>query len=417
MNPWARVFVPFAAGYFLSYLLRNANAVIAPELVRDLGVSASDLGLLTAAYLLAFGAFQLPLGLLLDRYGPRRVEAALLLVAAAGSASFAFADSLGGLVAARALIGLGVSACLMASFKAFSLWFPAERQASLNAAVMAAGGMGALTATMPLGWALPLAGWRGVFLGLAVLVLLAVAAILGTPEKEKVGAHETLPDQLRGLGTIFASRAFWRFAPQTATIVGGFMAVQGLWAVPWLMTFSGLTREAAAFHLLLTGIAMLGGFLALAFLVNPLRRRGIPPERILAVGMGLGVAVNAAIVLDLLPTHASWFLIGLVFSVGNLAYALLQMRFAPQLAGRVNTALNLGAFIGAFALQWGFGAAIDLLAGQGLGQREAYQWSFAALVLLQAASYGWFVSGRRSRERIDSSTNMPNTAKAEKPPT
>jgi MFS family permease len=395
MNPWARVFLPFAAGYYLSYLLRNVNAIIAPELTRDLAVSAADLGLLTAAYLLAFGAFQLPLGILLDRYGPRRVEAALLLIAAAGCGLFALAEGLAGLTTARALIGLGVSACLMASFKAFSLWFPAERQASLNAAVMAAGGLGALTATTPLGWMLPLAGWRGLFVGLAVLALLAAAAIFSTPEKaQKVGAGETVTEQLRGLGTILASPAFWRFAPQTAMIVGGFMAVQGLWAVPWLMSFNGLTRESAALHLLFTSIAMLAGFLAIAFFVIPLKRRGIPPERILAVGMGLGVAVNAAIAFDLLPTQLSWFLLGLVFSVGNLAYALLQAQFAPGLAGRVNTALNLGAFAGAFGLQWGFGAGVDLLAASGFARREAFQWTFVTLVLLQAASYGWFLRRR-----------------------
>jgi predicted MFS family arabinose efflux permease len=396
MNPWLRVFAPFAAGYYLSYLLRNVNAVIAPELTRDLGVSAADLGLLTSAYLLAFGAFQLPLGLLLDRYGPRRVEAALLLIAASGCALFALGTHLVGLGTARALIGLGVSACLMASFKAFSLWFPAERQASLNAAVMAAGGLGALTATTPLGWALPVVGWRGAFFVLAVLAVLAAAAIFSTPEKEKVGASETVADQLRGLGEILQSRVFWRFAPQTAMIVGGFMAVQGLWAVPWLMHFNGLSRDAAAFHLLLTGIAMLAGFLAIAFFVIPLQRRGIPPERILRVGMGLGVAANAAIAFDLLPTHASWFCIGLVFSVGNLAYALLQARFPAALAGRVNTALNLGAFAGAFGLQWGFGALVDALSAGGYGQRDAFQWTFAALVLLQAASYGWFVRGGRT---------------------
>jgi len=395
MNPWLRVFLPFAAGYYLSYLLRNVNAVIAPELTRDLGVSAADLGLLTSAYLLAFGAFQLPLGLLLDRHGPRRVEAGLLLIAAAGCALFALGDGLGQLATARALIGLGVSACLMASFKAFSLWFPAERQASLNAAVMAAGGLGALTATTPLGWVLPAAGWRGVFFALAALAVLAAAAIFSTPEKQKVGAGETVAEQLRGLGHILRSRVFWRYVPQTAMIVGGFMAVQGLWAVPWLMHFNGLTRDAAAFHLLLTGSAMLIGFLAIAAFVIPLKRRGIPPERILALGMGLGVAANGAIALDLLPTHAIWFFSGLVFSVGNLAYALLQSEFPPALAGRVNTALNLGAFAGAFGLQWGFGALVDALAAGGLGQREAFQWTFAALVLLQAASYGWYVLGGR----------------------
>jgi hypothetical protein len=202
--------------------------------------------------------------------------------------------------------------------------------------------------------------------------------------------------QLRGLGSILASPAFWRFAPQTATIVGGFMAVQGLWAVPWLMTFNGLTREAAAFHLLLTGIAMLIGFLSIATLVLPLKRRGIPPGRILLVGMGAGVLVNLTVALDLLPTHFTWFALGLVFSVGNLAYALLQAEFPPTLAGRANTTLNLFAFAGAFSLQWGFGALVDALAGPGgLPRRDAFQWTFLALVALQAASYGWFALGAR----------------------
>src|SRR5512137_784805 len=167
MNPWLRVFLPFASGYYLSYLLRNANAVIAPELVRELGVSSAGLGLLTSAYLLAFGAFQLPLGILLDRLGPRRVEAGLLLVAAAGSAFFALGGTLPELALARAAIGLGVSACLMASFKAFSVWFPPDRLPSLNAAVMMAGGLGALAATTPLSAAVPLLHWRGVFLALS----------------------------------------------------------------------------------------------------------------------------------------------------------------------------------------------------------------------------------------------------------
>jgi MFS family permease len=175
-NLWIKVFLPFAAGYYLSYLLRTVNAVIAPELTRELTLTAADLGLLTSAYLLAFAAFQIPLGLLLDRYGPRRVEAGLLLVAAAGTLLFAFGRSPFELTLARGLIGLGVSSCLMAAFKGFAQNFPAERQASLTGAIMASGGLGAITASLPLEFALPLFGWRGVFQGLTFL-LLAVAAL------------------------------------------------------------------------------------------------------------------------------------------------------------------------------------------------------------------------------------------------
>ena len=391
MNLWLRVFMPFAAGYYFSYFLRNVNAVIAPELTRELGVSAADLGLLTSAYLLTFGAVQLPLGLALDRYGARRVEAFLLLIAAAGCALFAVGNSLTELAVARALIGLGVSACLMASFKAFSQWFGTERQASLNAAIMAAGGLGALTASTPLSWAIPQFGWRAVFVALAVAGLAAAAGIFSTPEKPRGGAQESLRSQLAGLTEVLSSSAFWRYAPQSTLIIGGFLALQGLWAVPWLMNFSGLPREAAAHHLLLMGSGMLVGFLGIAFGVAPLAARGLGPLRLLQVGMGIGLVATLLIVLGAAPGEPLWFIFGLVFSVGNLAYALLQGHYNPALAGRVNTALNLMVFVGAFCIQWGFGAAVDALQAGGYALRAAYQITFGGLLALQVASWLWFL--------------------------
>ena len=397
MNLWLRVFLPFAAGYYFSYFLRNVNAVIAPELTRELAVSAADLGLLTSAYLLAFGAVQLPLGLALDRYGPRRVETFLLLIAATGCALFAAGNSLTELAVARALIGLGVSSCLMASFKAFSQWFGTERQASLNAAIMAAGGLGALTASTPLSWAIPHFGWRTVFIVLAVAGVAAAAGIFSTPDKFGNARPEPLRSQLAGLGEVLASRAFWCYAPQTMLIIGGFLALQGLWAVPWLMNFSGLPREAAAHHLLLMGSGMLIGFLGIAFGVAPLAARGFGPLRLLKTGMGIGLVATLLIVLGTAPGEPLWFIFGMVFSVGNLAYALLQGHYSPALAGRVNTALNLMAFVGAFAIQWGFGAAVDALQAAGHAPRAAYQITFAALLAVQAASYLWFLSGARTQ--------------------
>ncbi len=222
---------------------------------------------------------------------------------------------------------------------------------------------------------------------------MVAAAIFATPARRGEGSRETPGEQLRALGGILKSRVFWRFAPQTAAIVGGFMAIQGLWAVPWLIEVNGQTRESAAFHLLLTSGAMLAGFLAIAFLVVPLQRRGIEPETILKAGMGVGVLVSLAIVADLGATYTLWFALGLVFSVGNLAYALLSSHFPPHLSGRVNTALNLGAFIGAFGLQWGFGALLDVLQANGLPPREAYRWTYGGLLALQALAYGWFMLG------------------------
>jgi MFS family permease len=395
MNSWLRIFLPFAAGYYLSYLLRNVNAIIAPELTRELGVTAAELGLLTSAYLLAFGAFQLPLGILLDRYGPRRVETGLLLIAAAGCAFFAFGGSLPKLALARAAIGLGVSACLMASFKAFSVWFPAERQPSLNAAVMVAGSLGALSATTPLSAAVPVFGWRGVFLVLAGVALAAAAGIWSTPDKATARSGETLGQQLKALGGIVTSRVFWRYAPQSTMALGGFMALQGLWAVPWLMQVGGHTRDAAAFHMFLTTGAMMCGFLCIAVFIVPLKKRGIQPDSVLAAGMGLGLLAMFGLLLGIGNSHALWFLLGLVFSVGNLAYALLSGHFPPALSGRANTALNLGSFVGAFGIQWGYGALLDTLTGSGWTLAEAHRAAFGTLLALQVASFGWYLLGGR----------------------
>lgn len=401
-NPWTRVFAPFATGYFLSYLLRNANAVISPELRQDLGLSAADLGLLTSAYLLVFGAFQLPLGLLLDRFGPRRVETALLLICAAGCVLFATGHGLAQLTLARALIGLGVSACLMASFKSFSLWFPLERQASLNAAIMAAGGLGALMASSPLSALLPVLGWRGIFFAIAGLSLVVALLIFTSPEKTGRAERETLAKQLAGLATIFTSRAFWRFAPQTTLVVGGFMALQGLWALPFMTQVDQLAREKAANVLLLMAVAMMIGFLFIAFFVRRLAQAGLPPARLLAIGIGCGLVATLGIVLQVAPAWLLWPMLGLVFAVSNLAYALLCAEFPVQLAGRVNTALNFGAFVGAFGIQWLFGIAVDGFQAAGLTAPAAHRATLAGLLVLQTAGWLWYVRETR-RARLSAS--------------
>ncbi len=401
MNAWLRVFLPFAAAYFLSYFLRNANAVIAPDLERELSISSSSLGLLTSTYLLAFAAAQLPLGVALDRFGPRRVESALLLVAATGCGLFATGTSLTQLTIGRALVGLGVSACLMASFKVFSQWFDAGRQAAINAAILAAGALGALSASMPLSWAVPFLGWRTVFALLALACAAAAVGIWNTPEKAAGRDGEPLRTQLIALGGVLRSRQFWRFAPLSTLTIGGFMAIQGLWAVPWLMNFGGLDRGAAALHLLLAGVGMLVGFLGLAFGLGPLSQRGVPPERVLQAGLALGLPATLLIVLGIGPTPVLWWILGVAFSTSNLAYALLQRHFPVALAGRVNTALNLMVFLGAFSIQWGFGALVDALQAGGLPLRSAFQASFAILLVLQVAGWGWYARpgpGRMGRQ-------------------
>ncbi|HEX2333254.1 MAG TPA: MFS transporter, partial [Burkholderiales bacterium] len=207
------VFCPFAAGYYLSYFYRYVNAVIASDLVRDFGLAPSDLGLLTSAYFLSFAAAQLPLGVALDRFGPRRCTAALFCIAGAGALMFGLARDLAMLSAGRALIGLGVSAGLMGSIKAFTLWFPRERLTALSGWMIGVGSLGTLSATAPVEALLGPFGWRTLFLGLGALSVAAAAAIfLVVPERALPGQADPWREQVAVIGRIFARLDFWRIA-------------------------------------------------------------------------------------------------------------------------------------------------------------------------------------------------------------
>ena len=397
-HPWLRLFLPFAAGYFLSYLYRTANAIIGPVLARELHLGDNALGLLTSTYFLAFGAAQLPLGMLLDRFGPRRVEAGLLLLAAAGAATFGLADTLGGLAIGRAPIGLGVAACLMASFKAFSLWFPPERQASLTGWVMASGGLGALAAAKPLELALGFASWRDISLGLAVATLL-VAALLWylVPDQETHASGSGIAEQLRGVKTVFSSRHFWRYAPMGFCFTGGFMAVQGLWASRWMSVLEGLDSAAIASRLTVMSGSMLAGFLFMGFFATTLVRRGFKLEKIYIGAMSLALACFGLIAsLPSLAGNLLWPVLGACFSLSNIAYSLVAQAFPPALSGRANTSLNLLVFAGAFGLQWGIGIFVDAQQAAGWAGDAAFRAAFQSLLGIQLLAFVWLLRPARS---------------------
>ncbi len=398
-----RVSLPFALGYFLSYLFRAVNAVIAPELVADLGLNPADLGLLTSTYFLTFAFAQLPLGLLLDRYGPRLVETVLLLFAAAGAFLFARATSLEGLVLGRALIGFGVSACLMAAFKAFVMWYPVSRLPLVNGLQMAAGGLGALTATAPIRTALNHTDWRGVFVVLALLTA-AVALILfrTVPERATEGAGESLGVQLRGIRHIFTSPVFWRIAPWAVASQAAFLSIQGLWSGPWLRDVANLTPDGSARILLGVAAAMVAGFLLIGFIAERLARLGIRPAQVAISGMGLFMLTQLALILGGGPWPVlTWLLFGFFGTTSILPYAILSQSFPSHLAGRVNTGLNVLVFLAAFAAQWGIGVIIGLWPqlADGRFAPAGYQAGFGLVLLLQLTTCTWYgLAGRRATE-------------------
>ncbi|HSB18924.1 MAG TPA: MFS transporter [Anaeromyxobacteraceae bacterium] len=394
-----RLVLPFAGAYFLSYLYRTANAVVGPILVQELSLSAGAIGLLTGSYFLAFALAQLPLGMLLDRFGARRVEPALLLVAAAGALAFSAGGSLAGLAAGRALIGLGVSACLMGALHSFWRSFPAERQASLTGWIMTSGGLGALAASAPLEAALRLASWRQVFVALAAATVAAALWIFrSAPEQPPAPGAEGMGRQWAGVAAVFGSARFWRVAPLGLTFTGGFMAVQGLWSGSWLLHVNGLSRAAAADHLAAMNLAMLLSYAAIGISATPLARRGVQPVHLVGGGVALALAALLAIAAEATPrTLPLWIAFGAFSSFGTLAYPVAAQGFPAALAGRASTALNLLVFVGAFGIQWGLGVAIDALRAGGLGDAAAHRAAFGGLLGAQVLAYAWFaVSGRRA---------------------
>jgi predicted MFS family arabinose efflux permease len=389
-----RVFLPFAAGYFISYLYRVVNAVIAPDLVADAGVDPSALGLLTAVYFIAFASFQLPLGILLDRFGPRKVEAVLLIFSALGALIFAKAENLASLVIGRALIGFGVSACLMAAFKAYTLWFAREKWPIVNGFQMAAGGLGALAATYPVEASLQFTDWRGVFMGLALLTLLtAIAVLLVVPEKKTTATGESLQNQLRGIHEVFTSKKFWQTAPLTTMSQAAFLAIQGLWAGPWLTHVAGFERAEVAGLLFWIAIAMIAGFIALGTIAGRLSKHGISVATTAVTCMTLFMLVQLLLIFGPISwCFPVWMAFGFLGTSGIIAYSALSQSFPVHLSGRVTTALNLLVFIAAFAGQWAIGGILDFFShGESALSPEGFNAGFILLLLLEFAGFLLYV--------------------------
>lgn len=396
MATMLRILLPFAFGYFLSYFFRAVNAVVAPSLETELGLSAADLGLLTSAYLFTFALIQLPLGVALDRYGPRKVQTVLILIAASGAALFAFGQDIVQLTIARALIGLGFAGGLMAGFRAVATWLDPRRHALANSWVMSAGAVGLLVSTAPTEAAVEILGWREVFYVLsAVTVIAAVLIFLVVPERpNKTPAGESFMGQLKGLGRIMGDRVFWIVTPMLATTAGTQIAIQTLWAGPWQRDVAHLTRADGAQILFIAAVAFLIGVLFSGALATWLLRHGVS---LLTTFMGftvLFVISQVAILMELTEFNALiWFVFGMSGQTAVLAYPWLARYFGQHLAGRSNAAVNLSVFAAAFAIQYAIGQIIDLYprSDDGSYPALAYRTAFAVFLAVQVVSVIWYV--------------------------
>ena len=393
---FARVYFPFALGYAISYFYRNTNAIIESDLVNELGLGPADLGLLTGAYFFSFAIFQLPLGILLDRYGPRRTEAVLLLFAALGAWIFSNADSLSGLILGRLLIGLGVSACLMAAFKAYVIWFSRGRLPMINGLQMAAGGLGALVATTPLQNVLSITDWRGVFTGLAIITVFASLFLwFILPEHQSsADKHPAIKTQLKEMGQIFRNPVFWSIVPLTALSNGSFLAIHGLWIKPWLRDVASLGEGDTTQLLFAMTLAIIVGYFSLGIFTERISQLfDIGPITVGVFGMTLFLTTQFSMAYGWATSPLLLVVIfGFLGSSCILTFAGLAQIFPKKYSGRVSTILNVQVFMGAFIIQWGIGAIIELWPTTEIGYDPAsYQVAIGVLVLMQAAGLVWYL--------------------------
>jgi predicted MFS family arabinose efflux permease len=392
-----RVVLPFLAGYYVSYVFRAVNAVLGPSLAREFGLSAAELGLLTGIYFFSFGLVQIPLGVVLDRFGPRRVNGSLLILAAAGAVAFAHSHSFESLVFSRALIGLGVSACLMASIQAFVLWFPAERTASMIALAYAMGGVGALTASVPFEFALRYFDWRQIFLAFAAATLV-LAAVFALAVPEHAGSRRAVPLRalLPGLARIAGDAAFWRVALAVGANQCAVLALFTLWITTWLRDVAGYDRAAAAGALAWVSVALVAGYLFFGRAADLRTRHGRSLLPLFLGGVAAALAFLALLVAGV-RSGAVFIWAAFVFcgTSSTLAHSIATRRFPTEMAGRVNTMLNTFTFGGVFIGQWASGAILSLWPPTATGyDPRAYSYALGALWLVQAAGLAWLWSGR-----------------------
>src|SRR6218665_4079513 len=255
----ARVRLPFALAHFVSYFFRTVNAVVYPDLAHDLGLAADSIGLLTGAYFFAFAAAQLPVGVALDRFGPRKVQVPMLMIATVGAALFSYAHSLTELIIARGLIGFGVAGSLMAAIKASSLWLPQERLPLSTAVLLSVSGMGAMASTAPMHAILQHTDWRGAFLGLGFWTLgvsLLILAVVPEPPKKQ---ETRFLEMATAVKQVYSLWSFWRLGLYSIFAHATYMAVQGLWMGPWLRDVAHRERTAVANVLLAGTVARAAG--------------------------------------------------------------------------------------------------------------------------------------------------------------
>jgi len=401
-------FIAFTLGLFISQYYRTAMALLAPELVRELDLTADRLGFLAAAYFAAFALAQLPVGMLLDRFGPRRTVATLMGLAVLGCVLFARAHSYGGLLAAQILVGLGTAGSFMGGVMICARWFSAKRAGAMTGLMLGTGNVGGIVAATPLAIGLEAWGWRATTLALAAIVA-ADAALIWLAVRDAPDGHaarqrvpETMRQVLAGLGQVLRSVQVWRLMALAFVGFASVMAVRGLWGGPYLLEVHRLDPIAAGHVMLAMSLGVIAGAIGYGLLEHPFDSR----KRVALAGGVTNFALFA--LLAAWPQPPLWLVVAAFVGIGacGQTYVIVlshgRAGFADRLVGRVITTLNMAAFLGTFSVQALSGVIVRAFQLEdGSVPEIGYRWMFAfvaAVVLGAVAIYAGAPDARPSED-------------------
>jgi len=396
-----RVFLTLALAYFLSTLMRTITATLSPVLVQTFTLTASDLGLLAGGYFMGFAFTQLPMGRALDRHGPRRVQLLFLAMAVAGCLLFSVAEQFSVLLLARVMVGVGVSACLMAPLTGYRRWLSPGAQLRANSWMLMTGSLGMLASTLPVQWLLPVLGWRPLFwvlAGLTVLAVVLIGWVVPAWQSASPAAPATASTPAGDTGWWSSYRVVWRhpyfrrMAPLGVITYGGMLAMQTLWAGPWLVRVSGYSPLEAATGLFTLNAFMLVTFWAWGYFNPRLAAAGWSADRIITWGAPLNLLALIFLIYRGPEAGAlTWALFCMTNSCVSLAQPAVGMAFPPAQAGRALSGYNLVMFSGVFAAQWGIGLLIDGFSRLDWTVVASFQGALGVYGVLSAIAYVHFV--------------------------
>ena len=386
------IFLVFAFGYFLSCLLRAVTATLSPVLSSEFNLNAGDLGLLAGGYFLGFATMQIPLGYLLDNYGPKKIVSAFLLIAIIGTLSFAVAQNFSGLLISRVLIGIGVSACLMGPLTGYRIWFKDKYQQRSNSWMLMVASLGFVFSTLPVQILLPFFGWRYIFFTIAGLIVICIFLLFIFLPNWKNQNSTKITNKSGNLSEVWSNKFFQSTIPLGLFNYGGIMAIQTLWAGPWMVRVTGYTPLESATGLFWINVTMLIAFLIWGYLLPKISSS--VKDAVKLIKLGLPISYIILFILIILGEKAGVFLITfyiLTSIVLSLAQPAVAMKFPTNLAGKSLTSFNLLIFVGTFIVQWSIGLLIDISRSYGFDEVKSFQISFMVYLLICILSYFYFV--------------------------